>query len=109
MENSKNITILLSVVGIIALGYYFLRKSKPTIVEEQLAEFETDTVSKIEEQLAPVPTIEEQLQIDKCAGLGRGEREVCMGIQTPPVAAGIPIRTSPIRSGTRTSTGGRRG
>ena len=108
MENSKKIAIILGIGGIALVVFYFIRKSKPTVADEQLLELNTNTTTPIQEELETTPTVDEQLLIDKCAGLGRGEREVCMGIPTPPVAEGVPIRTSPIRSGTRTNVSGRR-
>lgn len=80
MSAVKKIGVVAGVGVIIAIGYYLLNKSKPKVTEEQIADLTTDKVSAIEEQLTKVPTVEEQLLIDKCAGLPRSERERCMGI-----------------------------
>lgn len=80
MSAVKKIGVIAGVGVIIAVAYYFLTKSKPKVTEEQVADLTTDKVSAIEEQLTKVPTVEEQLQLDKCAGLPRSEYERCMGI-----------------------------
>jgi|LakMenE18May11ns_1017448.scaffolds.fasta_scaffold9703765_2 hypothetical protein len=99
MSAFKKIGVVVTVGAIIGVAYYLLNKSKPKIAEEQLADLGKDTETPIEEQLAPVPTIEEQLQLDKCAGLPRSEYERCMGI-TP---AGTGTRGNTI-TGTRGNT-----
>ena len=73
MSALKKIGIIVGVGSVIAIGYYFLNKSKPKIAEEQLTELNKDTVTPVEEELAPKVTIEEQLMIDKCLGLSRSE------------------------------------
>lgn len=93
MSAVKKIGVIAGVGVIIAVGYYLLNKSKPKVTEEQIADLTTDKVSAIEEELTKVPTVEEQLQLDKCAGLPRSEYERCMGI--------VPAGT-----GTRGNTGG---
>lgn len=80
MSAVKKIGVIAGVGVIIAVAYYFLTKSKPKVTEEQVADLTTDKVSAIEEELTKVPTVEEQLQLDKCAGLPRSEYERCMGI-----------------------------
>jgi hypothetical protein len=85
MSAVKKIGVVIAVGVVISVAYYFLKKSKPIIAEEQLADLGSDTVTLIEEELAPVPTIEEQLQIDKCAGLSRSESKICKG-GTAPIA-----------------------
>ena len=99
MSAVKKIGVIAGVGVIIAIAYYFLMKSKPKVVEEQLADLTTDKVSPVEEELTKVPTIEEQLLLDKCAGLPRSEYERCMGI-TP---AGTGTRGNTI-TGTRGNT-----
>jgi hypothetical protein len=93
MSAVKKIGVVIAVGVIISVAYYFLKKSKPIIAEEQLADLGSDTVTLVEEELAPVPTIEEQLLIDKCAGLPRSEYDRCMGVG------------STTQSGTRGNTG----
>ena len=85
MKTSNKITIILGVGGVIAVGFYFLRKSKPTVQKEQLAKLNTDTVSSIEEELATKPSVDEQLLMDKCAGLGRNEYQICKNGGVAPV------------------------
>lgn len=80
MSAVKKIGVIAVVGVIIAVAYYLLTKSKPKVTEEQIADLTTDKVSPVEEQLTKVPTVEEQLQLDKCAGLPRSEYERCMGI-----------------------------
>ena len=75
MSAVKKIGVVVVVGAIISFAYYFLNKSKPKVSEDQLAELNADTVTSIEEQLAPIPSIEMQLQIDKCKGLSRLECE----------------------------------
>jgi hypothetical protein len=75
MSAVKKIGVIAGVGVIIAVAYYFLTKSKPKVTEEQIAELNTDEVSLIEEQLVAPPTIEQQLQIDRCQGLTRTECE----------------------------------
>jgi hypothetical protein len=93
MSAVKKIGVIAGVGVIIAVAYYFLTKSKPKVTEEQIADLTTDKVSPVEEELTKVPTVEEQLQLDKCAGLPRSEYERCMGI-------------TPVGTGTRGNTGG---
>ena len=101
MSTAKKIGVVVAVGAIISIAYYFLNKSKPKITEEQLAELDADTITPYEEQLAPVTTIEEQLKIDKCAGLSRTEYTACMGI-TPAVTGAT--RNTDTTSPTSTST-----
>jgi hypothetical protein len=75
MSALKKIAVVVGIGTVIGVVYYFLKKSKPTIAQDQLTELATDTVTPIEENLAPTPSIEEQLQIDKCMGLSRLECE----------------------------------
>lgn len=75
MSAVKKIGVVAGVGVIIAVAYYFLTKSKPKVTEEQVAELNTDKVSEVEEQLVAPPTIEQQLQIDRCQGLTRTECE----------------------------------
>ena len=105
MSAVKKIGIVVTVGAIIGVAYYLLNKSKPKVSEEQLADLEADTVTPIEEQLAPVPTIEEQLLIDKCAGLPRSEYDRCMGI-TPAGTGTRGNTTSTGASTTQTTTAG---
>lgn len=97
MSAVKKIGVIAGVGVIIAVGYYLLNKSKPKVTEEQIADLTTDKVSAIEEELTKVPTVEEQLQLDKCAGLPRSEYERCMGI--------VPAGTG-TRGNVRTNTTG---
>jgi hypothetical protein len=92
MSAVKKIGVIAGVGVIIAVGYYFLTKSKPKVTEEQIADLSADKVSPVEEELTKVPTVEEQLQLDKCAGLPRSEYERCMGIK--PVGTGTRGNTS---------------
>lgn len=107
MSTSKNITILLGVGGAIAVGYYFLRKSKPNVANEQLSQLNTNTTSSIQQELAPKPTIEEQLLIDRCRGAKtRGEYEICKrNIQTETTTGGTRPSTT---TGTTVTSGGTR-
>jgi len=105
MSAFKKIGIVVAVGAIIGIAYYLLNKSKPKVSEEQLADLEADTVTPVEEQLAPVPTIEEQLLIDKCAGLPRSEYDRCMGI-TPTGTGTRGNTTSTGTSTTQTPTAG---
>jgi hypothetical protein len=101
MSTSKNITILLSVGGVIAVGYYFLIKSKPTVANQQLAQLNTNTTSSIQQELAPKPTIEEQLLIDRCSGAKtRGEYEICKRN----IQSGTTTGTTATSGGTRPSS-----
>jgi hypothetical protein len=102
MSAVKKIGVVVTVGAVIAVAYYFLNKSKPKIAEEQLADLGKDTETPIEEQLASVPTIEEQLQLDKCAGLPRSEYERCMGIT--PAGTGTRGNTTTGTRGNTTST-----
>ena len=105
MSAVKKIGIVVTIGVIISVAYYFLNKSKPKITEEQLAELETDTVSEIEEQLVPEPTIEEQLLIDKCLPFKtRGEIERCKRGELTFVSTN-PTSTT---SGTTVTSGGTR-
>jgi hypothetical protein len=106
MSTSKNITILLGVGGVIAVGYYFLRKSKPNVADEQLSQLNTNTTSSIQQELAPKPTIEEQLFIDRCSGAKtRGEYEICKrNIQSGTTSATTSGTTTGTTSGTTTGT-----
>jgi hypothetical protein len=111
MSTSKNITILLGVGGVIAVGYYFLRKSKPNVADEQLSQLNTNTTSSIQQELAPKPTIEEQLIIDRCRGAKtRGEYEICKrNIQTETTTGGTrPSTTTATTTGTTATSGGTR-
>lgn len=101
MSAVKKIGVIAGVGVIIAVAYYFLTKSKPKVTEEQIAELNTDKVSVIEEELTKVPTVEEQLQLDKCAGLPRSEYERCMGIV--PVGTGTRGNTSSANTGATTN------
>ena len=109
MSAVKKIGIVVTIGVIISVAYYFLNKSKPKINEEQLAELETDTVSEIEEQLVPKPSIEEQLLIDKCLPFKtRGEIERCKRgeltfVSTNPTST---TTTTPTRGNTTTPTRG---
>lgn len=100
MSAVKKIGVIAGVGVIIAVGYYFLTKSKPKVVEEQLADLTTDKVSPVEEELTKVPTIEEQLLLDKCAGLPRSEYERCMGVA--PVGTGTRGNISTTTAGATT-------
>ena len=60
MENSKKIAIILGIGGIALVVFYFIRKSKPTVADEQLSELNTNTTSPIQEELETTPTLEEQ-------------------------------------------------
>lgn len=110
MSTSKNITILLGVGGVIAVGYYFLRKSKPNVADEQLSQLNTNTTSSIQQELAPKPTIEEQLFIDRCRNAKtRGEYEICKrniqsGTTTGTTTGTTSASTSASTSGTTTGT-----
>ena len=103
MSAFKKIGVVVTVGAIIGVAYYLLNKSKPKVVEEQIAKLNTDEVSPIEEQLTKVPTIEEQLQLDKCAGLPRSEYERCMGITPAGTGTRGNIRTT-TTSATTTQT-----
>jgi hypothetical protein len=105
MSAFKKIGIVVTVGAVIAVAYYFLNKSKPKISEEQLADLGKDTETPIEEQLAPVLTIEQELQLDKCAGLPRSEYDRCMGI-TPAGTGTRGNTTSTGASTTQTPTAG---
>ena len=94
MSAFKKIGVVVTVGAIIGVAYYLLNKSKPKIAEEQLADLGKDTVTPIEEQLTTVPTVEEQLQLDKCAGLPRSEYERCMGITPAGTGTRGNIRTT---------------
>jgi hypothetical protein len=100
MSAVKKIGVIAVVGVIIAVSYYFLTKSKPKVTEEQIADLTTDKVSPVEEQLTKVPTVEEQLQLDKCAGLPRSEYERCMGIT--PVGTGTRGNISTTTAGATT-------
>jgi hypothetical protein len=107
MSAVKKIGIVVTIGVIISVAYYFLNKSKPKIVEEQLAELETDTVSEIEEQLVPELTVEEQLLIDKCLPFKtRGEIERCKRGELTFVSPNptSTTTTTPTRSNTTTPT-----
>lgn len=93
MSAFKKIGIVVTIGAVIAVAYYFLNKSKPTISEEQLADLSEDTVTPVEEQLTTAPTIEEQLQLNKCAGLSRSDYDRCMN--NNPVRTGTIPNTSP--------------
>ena len=103
MSEVKKICVVVTLWAIICVAYYLLNKSKPKVVEEQIAKLNTDEVSPIEEQLTKVPTIEEQLQLDKCAGLPRSEYERCMGITPAGTGTRGNIRTT-TTSATTTET-----
>ena len=94
MSAVKKIGVVVTVGVIIGFAYYLLNKSKPKIAEEQLADLGKDTVTPIQEQLTTVPTVEEQLQLDKCAGLPRSEYERCMGITPAGTGTRGNIRTT---------------
>jgi len=100
MSAVKKIGVIAVVGVIIAVSYYFLTKSKPKVTEEQIADLTTDKVSPVEEELTKVPTVEEQLQLDKCAGLPRSEYERCMGIT--PVGTGTRGNISTTTAGATT-------
>jgi len=100
MSAVKKIGVIAGVGVIIAVGYYFLTKSKPKVTEEQIADLTADKVSPVEEELTKVPTVEEQLQLDKCAGLPRSEYERCMGIK--PVGTGTRGNISTTTAGATT-------
>ena len=80
MSTVKKIGIVVVISSIIGIAYYFLIKSKPKVIEKQLEELNTEKVSVVDEQLTTPLSVEEQLKIDKCSGLGRSEYERCMGI-----------------------------
>lgn len=80
MSTVKKIGVVVILGSIIGIAYYFLIKSKPKVVEKQLEELNTEKVSVVDEQLTTPLSVEEQLKIDKCLGLGRSEYERCMGI-----------------------------
>jgi hypothetical protein len=105
MSAVKKIGVVVIVGAIIGVAYYLLNKSKPKIAEEQLADLGKDTETPIEEQLAPVLTIEQELQLDKCAGLPRSEYDRCMGI-TPAGTGTRGNTTSTGASTTQTPTAG---
>ena len=94
MNISKKITIFLGVGVIIAVGYYFLRKSKQNVTGEQLSQLNTNTTSSIEQELAPKPTFGTTTGIAVTSGGTRAN-----------VYNGTTIN-SPTRGNT-TSTGGR--
>jgi hypothetical protein len=94
MSAFKKIGVVVTVGAIIGVAYYLLNKSKPKIAEEQLADLDKDTETPIEEQLAPVLTIEQELQLDKCAGLPRSEYDRCMGITPAGTGTRGNIRTT---------------
>jgi len=94
MSAFKKIGVVVTVGAIIGVAYYLLNKSKPKIAEEQLADLGKDTETPIEEQLTKVPTVEEQLQLDKCAGLPRSEYDRCMGITPAGTGTRGNIRTT---------------
>lgn len=96
MSAINKVGVVVAIGVAISVAYYFLNKSKPKIAEAQLAKLETDTVTAVEETLARVPTIEKQLLIDKCAGLGRTEYEICTGVR--------PAGTRPISNATTSIT-----
>jgi hypothetical protein len=113
MKKSNKIVIFLGLGSVIALGYYFLKNSKPTLDTEQLAKLNTDTTSLIEAELKPKPTIEEQLLIDKCLPFKtRGEIERCKRgeltfVPTTSTTTTTPTSTTgttPTRSNTTTTT-----
>jgi hypothetical protein len=80
MSAVKKIGIVVVISSIIGFAYYFLIKSKPKVLEKQLEELNTEKVSVVDEQLTTPLSVEEQLKIDKCSGLGRSEYNRCMGI-----------------------------
>ena len=80
MSAVKKIGVVVVISSIIGIAYYFLIKSKPKVIEKQLEELNTEEVSLVDEQLTKPISVEEQLKIDKCFGLGRSEYERCMGI-----------------------------
>jgi hypothetical protein len=80
MSAVKKIGIVVVISSIIGIAYYFLIKSKPKVIEKQLEELNTEKVSVVDEQLTTPLSVEEQLKIDKCSGLGRSEYNRCMGI-----------------------------
>lgn len=51
MESIKKIGIFVGVAGAIAVGYYLLRKTKPTVAEQQLSQLNTDEKTSIEQDL----------------------------------------------------------
>jgi hypothetical protein len=94
----NKIFIYLGVGSVIALGYYFLQKNKPTISQSQLNSLNKDTTSLIEEKLTLpnssttvnpskdtgsvyVPTqytnspttLDSEIRASECAGLSRRE------------------------------------
>ena len=111
MSAVKKIGVVVVISSIIGIAYYFLIKSKPKVIEKQLEELNTEEVSLVDEQLTKPISVEEQLKIDKCFGLGRSEYERCMGIpfgtstrgnNPPPV---IQTQTTGTTSAGTTSTG----
>jgi hypothetical protein len=134
MSALKKIGIILGSGGIIAIGYYFLNKRKPSIAEQQLSQLKADTTTLAEEQLSKPQTVEEKLIEDKCGGLPRGQAEKCaqdIKNATQGTLTNVPnsatntsssttntststnsITTAPPRgtapTGTRTQSGGRR-
>jgi hypothetical protein len=94
MEKSKKIAILIGVGGVIGLGLYLLKKSKPTLSQSQLTDLKKDTITKGEEQLILAPSKEVQLQRDKCDGLTDFECEQLIAkldIEKA-IATGTPIK-----------------
>ena len=94
MSALKKIGIILGSGGIIAIGYYFLNKRKPSIAEQQLSQLKTDTTTLAEEKLV---SVEDKLIQDKCYGLRVGEYEKCVeGIKnsTQGTLANIPSTNS---------------
>jgi hypothetical protein len=107
MSTVKKIGIVVAISSIIGIAYYFLIKSKPKVVEKQLEELNTEKVSVVDEQLTTPLSVEEQLKIDKCSGLGRSEYNRCMGIVPEGTGTRGNIRVSTTETSTvgTTSTG----
>jgi hypothetical protein len=107
MSAVKKIGIVVVISSIIGIAYYFLIKSKPKVIEKQLEELNTEKVSVVDEQLTTPLSVEEQLKIDKCSGLGRSEYNGCMGIvpEGTGTRGNISTTTSQTPTAGTTSTG----
>lgn len=93
--------ILLGLGGTILVAFYFLKKSKPNLSEEQLAKLNTDTVLSAEQQLVLPPSAEIQKQRDKCDGLTSIECEQLIAKldRQNAIANGTPIVSTYISEG----------